>query len=182
MHRPINVSPCANGKQRLQHVAMWGSGGCAGFQIKIDQDCAVLMAMIRYIFAQSIKRGHAPPSVDIQVLLPASLFVMEKHSTALIEQLQSVHARQRKVIQQLQADNARLLSDLADIRRERDSFRAEAAKLRKEQAELHNQLDETLSEYQDLKRERLTLARTFSNASSFARPLKTNHKVRTRGS
>lgn len=90
----------------------------------------------------------------------------------LIEQLQSVHARQRKVIQQLQADNARLLSDLVEIRRERDAFRAEAGKLRKEQAELHNQLDETLSEYQDLRRERLTLSRAFSNASSFGRPSK----------
>ncbi|KAG2097029.1 uncharacterized protein F5147DRAFT_555194, partial [Suillus discolor] len=87
---------------------------------------------------------------------------MEKPSTMLIEQLQSVHSRQRKVIQQLQADNARLLSDLVEIRRERDSFRAEAAKLRKEQAELHNRLDETLSEYQDLRRERLTLSRAFS--------------------
>ncbi|KAG2068504.1 hypothetical protein BDR04DRAFT_1103151 [Suillus decipiens] len=102
---------------------------------------------------------------------------MEKPSTMLIEQLQSVHARQRKVIQQLQADNARLLSDLVEIRRERDAFRAEAAKLRKEQAELHNQLDETLSEYQDLRRDRLALSRAFSNASSFGRPSKANNKV-----
>jgi len=103
---------------------------------------------------------------------------MEKHSTALIDQLQSIHARQRKVIQQLQADSARLLSDLVEIRRERDAFRAEAAKLRKEQAELHNKLDETLSEYQDLKRERLApLSRAFSNASSFGRPLKVNNKA-----
>jgi uncharacterized coiled-coil DUF342 family protein len=106
---------------------------------------------------------------------------MEKHSTALIDQLQNVHARQRKVIHQLQADSARLLSDLVEVRRERDAFRAEAAKLRKEQAELHNKLDETLSEYQDLKRERLTpLSRAFSNASSFGRPLKVNNKVRTK--
>lgn len=102
---------------------------------------------------------------------------MEKPSTMLIEQLQSVHARQRKVIQQLQADNARLLSDLVEIRRERDAFRAEAAKLRKEQAELQNQLDETLSEYQDLRRDRLTLSRAFSNAPSFGRPSKANNKV-----
>lgn len=102
---------------------------------------------------------------------------MEKPSAMLIEQLQSVHARQRKVIQQLQADNARLLSDLVEIRRERDAFRAEAAKLRKEQAELHNQLDETLSEYQDLRRERLTLSRAFSNGSSLGRPSKANNKV-----
>ncbi|KAG2151177.1 uncharacterized protein EDB93DRAFT_300572 [Suillus bovinus] len=101
---------------------------------------------------------------------------MEKPSAMLIEQLQNVHARQRKVIQQLQADNARLLSDLVEIRRERDAFRAEAAKLRKEQAELHNRLDETLSEYQDLKRERLTLSRAFSNTSSFGRPSKANNK------
>ncbi|OAX39930.1 hypothetical protein K503DRAFT_769060 [Rhizopogon vinicolor AM-OR11-026] len=103
---------------------------------------------------------------------------MEKHSTALIDQLQSVHARQRKVIQQLQADSARLLSDLVEIRRERDAFRAEAAKLRKEQAELQNRLDETLSEYQDLKRERFSpLSRAFSNASSFGRPSKVNNKA-----
>ncbi|KAG1871503.1 hypothetical protein F4604DRAFT_816448 [Suillus subluteus] len=102
---------------------------------------------------------------------------MEKPSTMLIEQLQSVHARQRKVIQQLHADNARLLSDLVEIRRERDDFRAEAAKLRREQAELHNRLDETLSENQDLKRERLTLSRAFSNASSFGRPSKSNNKA-----
>lgn len=101
---------------------------------------------------------------------------MEKPSTILIEQLQSVHSRQRKVIQQLQADNARLLSDLVEIRRERDAFRAEAAKLRKEQAELHNRLDETLSEYQDLRRERLTLSRAFSNAS-LGRPSKANNKA-----
>lgn len=125
-------------------------------------------------------------SIDIQAtskfLLSAHyLFAMEKPSTMLIEQLQSVHARQRKVIQQLQADNARLLSDLVEIRRERDAFRAEAAKLRKEQAELHNQLDETLSEYQDLRRERLTLSRAFSNASSFGRPSKANNKVSLSG-
>ncbi|KAG1816232.1 hypothetical protein EV424DRAFT_1540875 [Suillus variegatus] len=87
---------------------------------------------------------------------------MEKPSTMLIEQLRSVHSRQRKVIQQLQADNARLLSDLVEVCRERDAFRAEAAKLRKEQAELHNRLDGTLSEYRGLRRERLTLSRAFS--------------------
>lgn len=102
---------------------------------------------------------------------------MEKPSIMLIEQLQSVHARQRKVIQQLQADNARLLSDLVEIRRERDAFRAEAAKLRKEKAELHNQLDETLSEYQDLRRDRLTLSRAFSNGASFGRPSEANNKA-----
>lgn len=123
-----------------------------------------------------------PASINIQatskfLLSTHSLFAMEKPSTILIEQLQSVHARQRKVIQQLQADNARLLSDLVEIRRERDAFRAEAAKLRKGQAELHNQLDETLSEYQDLRRERLTLSHTFSNASSFGRPSKANNKA-----
>ena len=105
---------------------------------------------------------------------------MEKHSTALIEQLQSVHARQRKMIQQLQAESARLLSDLAEVRRERDAFREEAARLRKEQAELHNRLDEAQSEYQDLKRERTTpLSRAFSNASSTGRPLKMSNKVCT---
>lgn len=105
---------------------------------------------------------------------------MDKHSTALIDQLQSVHARQRKVIQQLQADSVRLVSDLVEIRRERDAFRAEAAKLRKEQADLQNRLDETLSEYQDLKRDRFSpLSRAFSTASSFGRPLKVNNKVRT---
>ncbi|KAF8834678.1 hypothetical protein BDN67DRAFT_874259, partial [Paxillus ammoniavirescens] len=87
---------------------------------------------------------------------------MEKHSGRLIEQLQGVHVRQQKVIQQLQADNARLLCDLADIRRERDNFRAESARSRRENAELQNRLDEAVSEYQDLKRERATLVRSVS--------------------
>ncbi|KIJ63768.1 hypothetical protein HYDPIDRAFT_112714 [Hydnomerulius pinastri MD-312] len=94
---------------------------------------------------------------------------MEKHSSRLIEQLQGVHVRQQKVIQQLQADNARLLSDLADIRRERDAFRAEAARSRNHNAELQNHLDEAISEYQDLKRERATLMRSVSNASASGR-------------
>ncbi|KAG0702168.1 hypothetical protein DFH29DRAFT_922531 [Suillus ampliporus] len=122
------------------------------------------------------------PSIDIQVtskflLCVRSLFTMDKPSTMMVEQLQSVHARQRKVIQQLQADNARLLSDLVEVRREREAFRAEAARLRKEHAELRNQLDETLSEYQDLRRERLSLSRAFSNVSSFGRSSKVNYKA-----
>jgi seryl-tRNA synthetase len=126
-----------------------------------------------YDIVQLIKR-------DSMFLRLVPLFAMDKHSTALIDQLQSVHARQRKVIQQLQADSARLLSDLVEVRRERDAFRAEAAKLRKEQADLQNRLDETLSEYQDLKRDRFSpLSRAFSNASSFGRPLKVNNKVCT---
>ena len=99
---------------------------------------------------------------------------------AVIEQLQSVHTRQRKMIQQLQAESAGLLSDLAEVRQERDDFREEAARLRKEQAELHNRLDEAQSEYQDLKRERTTpLSRAFSDASSTGRPLKMSNKVCT---
>ncbi|KAF9220751.1 hypothetical protein BS17DRAFT_786453 [Gyrodon lividus] len=94
---------------------------------------------------------------------------MEKHSGRLIEQLQGVHVRQQKVIQQLQADSARLLSDLADIRRERDNFRAEGARSRRENAELQNRLDEALSEYQDLKRERATLVRSVSSVSVYGR-------------
>ncbi|KIK89064.1 hypothetical protein PAXRUDRAFT_687753 [Paxillus rubicundulus Ve08.2h10] len=94
---------------------------------------------------------------------------MEKHSGRLIEQLQGVHVRQQKVIQQLQADNARLLCDLVDIRRERDTFRAEIAHSRRENAELQNRLDEAVSEYQDLKRERATLVRSVSTVSGYGR-------------
>ncbi|KAH7910135.1 hypothetical protein BJ138DRAFT_140188 [Hygrophoropsis aurantiaca] len=99
-------------------------------------------------------------------LSPTSLLAMEKHSSALIEQLQGVHTRQRKLIQHLQADNARLLSDLADVRRERDAFRAEAAKHRKESADLQNRYDEAISDYQDLKRERMMLSRSISNTAT----------------
>ena len=78
----------------------------------------------------------------------------------LIEQLQNVQIRQRRIIQQLQAENARRLSDLTDVRQERDTFRKEAARVRRENAELHNKLEEVMTEYQDLKRERATLARS----------------------
>ncbi|KIJ15322.1 hypothetical protein PAXINDRAFT_99543 [Paxillus involutus ATCC 200175] len=98
--------------------------------------------------------------------------MMEKHSGRLIEQLQGVHVRQQKVIQQLQADNARLLCDLADIRRERDNFRAESGRSRRENADLQNRLDEAVSEYQDLKRERATLVRSVSTVSGYGRPPK----------
>ena len=85
---------------------------------------------------------------------------MERNPGRLIEQLQSVQARQRKVIQQLQAENGRRLNDLADVRQERDMFRKEAARVRKENVELQNRLEQMLTECQDLKRERATLARS----------------------
>lgn len=102
---------------------------------------------------------------------------MEKHPSRLIEQLQGVHVRQQKVIQQLQADNARILCDLAEIRRERDSFREEVAQFRKQNADLQNRLDEATSEYQDLKRERATLVRSVSTASAYGRAPKLISKV-----
>lgn len=154
----------------------WGFTRCVFlFQIVLYQDGAVLMVMVPY---HSTHKEKLSLRSSLYALI--HLFAMEKHSMALFDQLQSVHARQRKVIQQLQADSARLLSDLVEVRRERDDFRAEAAKLRKEQAELQNRLDEALSECQDLKRERPTpISRTFSNASSFRRPLKVHNKVCT---
>jgi len=81
-------------------------------------------------------------------------------SGRLIEQLQNVQIRQRRIIQQLQAENARRLSDLTDVRQERDTFRKEVARVRRENAELQNKLEEVISQYQDLKRERATLARS----------------------
>lgn len=81
-------------------------------------------------------------------------------SGRLIEQLQNVQVRQRRIVQQLQAENARRLSDLTDVRQERDTFRKEAARVRRENAELQNKLEEVLTEHQDLKRERATLARS----------------------
>ena len=89
----------------------------------------------------------------------------ERNPSRLIEQLQTVQVRQRKLIQQLQAENARRLSDLSDVRLERDAFRKEAARARKQNAELQNRLEEVLTEYQDLKRERATLARSVVTAS-----------------
>jgi len=83
----------------------------------------------------------------------------------LIEQLQSVQTRQRKIIQQLQAENARRLSDLVDVRQERDAFRKEAARVRRENAELQSKLDEVSTEYEDLKRERAALARSVVTGS-----------------
>ncbi|KAF8552468.1 hypothetical protein OG21DRAFT_115617 [Imleria badia] len=89
---------------------------------------------------------------------------MERNPGRLIDQLQGVQARQRKVIQQLQAENARRVNDLADVRQERDAFRKETARLRKENAELQNELEQVLTEYQDLKRERAALARSVITA------------------
>lgn len=85
---------------------------------------------------------------------------MDKHPSRLVDQLHAVHARQQKVVQQFQVDNARLLSDLVEIRRERDNFRAEAARFRREHADLQNRHEELLSDYQDLKREHATLVRS----------------------
>ncbi|KAI9568720.1 hypothetical protein HD554DRAFT_2172197 [Boletus coccyginus] len=78
----------------------------------------------------------------------------------LTEQLQSVQIRQRRIIQQLQAENVRRLSDLVDVRQERDAFRKEAGRVRRENAELQSKLDEVSTEYEDLKRERAALARS----------------------
>ncbi|KAG6379865.1 hypothetical protein JVT61DRAFT_10425 [Boletus reticuloceps] len=79
---------------------------------------------------------------------------MERHPGRLVEQFQVVQFRQRKSIQQLQAENARRLSDLVDVRQERDTFRKEVARLRKDNAELQSRLEEVLIVWQDLKRER----------------------------
>ncbi|KAF8137078.1 hypothetical protein EV363DRAFT_1394646 [Boletus edulis] len=79
---------------------------------------------------------------------------MERHPGRLVEQFQVVQFRQRKSIQQLQAENARRLSDLVDVRQERDTFRKEVARLRKDNAELQSRLEEVLIVCQDLKRER----------------------------
>ncbi|KAH0834935.1 hypothetical protein J3R83DRAFT_10623 [Lanmaoa asiatica] len=90
---------------------------------------------------------------------------MDKQPRRLIEQLQNIQLRQRKFIQQLQAENARLLSDLADIRQERDAFRGKVGHVRRENVELQNKLEEALTEYQDLKRERATLVRSVTTAA-----------------
>ncbi|KAL4073389.1 hypothetical protein J3A83DRAFT_2523935 [Scleroderma citrinum] len=95
---------------------------------------------------------------------------MDKHPSRLVDQLQAVHARQQKAIQQFQADNARLLSDLGEIRRERDSFRAEAARFRREHADLQNRLEELLSNHQDLKRDYATLIRSCHTTPVGGRP------------
>ncbi|KAG9311600.1 hypothetical protein JVU11DRAFT_7809 [Chiua virens] len=92
---------------------------------------------------------------------------MDSKQTRVIESLQDTHARQRKVIQQLQIDNAQLLSDLVDIRQERDRFRNEAARVRKENAELQNRLEEVLTKYQDLKRELATLVRSLTVSETY---------------
>ncbi|KAG6329930.1 hypothetical protein ID866_9159 [Astraeus odoratus] len=89
---------------------------------------------------------------------------MEKHPNRLIEQLHAVHARQQKVIQQLQVDNTRLLSDLGEIRRERDTFRGEAARLRRVHADLLNRLEDLMSDHQDLKRDHAILVRSSNTA------------------
>lgn len=85
---------------------------------------------------------------------------MDRHPSRFIEQLHNAQARQRKVIQQLHAENARRLADLADVRQERDVFRREAARLRKENAELRNRLEEMMTECQDSKRAKAALARS----------------------
>lgn len=94
---------------------------------------------------------------------------MDKNSGRLVEQLQNSQLRQRKVIQQLQVDNTRLLGDLIDIRHERDTFREEAARVRRENADLQNRLDEVVTECQDLKRERATLVRSATTDSVHVR-------------
>ncbi|KAN0086104.1 hypothetical protein V8E55_007238 [Tylopilus felleus] len=85
---------------------------------------------------------------------------MDRHPSRFIEQLHNAQARQRKVIQQLHAENARRLADLADVRQERDVFRREAARLRKENAELRNRLEEMMTECQDSKRAKAALTRS----------------------
>ena len=89
---------------------------------------------------------------------------MDKHPSRLVDQLHAVHARQQKVVQQFQVDNARLLSDLMEIRRERDNFRAEAARFRREHADLQNRLEELLSDYHDLKREHANMVRSHATS------------------
>lgn len=93
---------------------------------------------------------------------------MDRQPKRLIEQLQNIQLRQRRVIQQLQAENARLLSDIADVRQERDAYRGKAALARRENVELQNRLEESLTEYQDLKRGRATVVR-FVNSAADAR-------------
>lgn len=94
---------------------------------------------------------------------------MDRNQGRLIEQLQNAQLHQRKVVQQLQADNTRLLGDLVDIRQERDAFRGEAARVRRENAELRNRLEEALTMCQDLKRERATLVRSATLDSAHVR-------------
>ena len=91
---------------------------------------------------------------------------MDRDPGRLLEQLQQARFRQRKIIQQLQADNIRLLGDLLDVRQERDTFRKEAARVRKENAELRNSLEEALTRCRDFKREQATLVRPAANVGS----------------
>lgn len=102
---------------------------------------------------------------------------MDRQPKCLIEQLRNTQLRQRRVIQQLQAENARLLSDLADVRQERDAFRGKAALARKENVELQNRLEEAVTEYQDLKRGRATLVRFVSTVADAHRRSARGSKV-----
>ncbi|KAG8216572.1 hypothetical protein J3R82DRAFT_6753 [Butyriboletus roseoflavus] len=90
---------------------------------------------------------------------------MDRQPKRLIEQLQNIQLRQRRVIQQLQAEDARLLSDLAHVRQERDAFRGKAGLARKDNVELHNRLKEAMTEYQDLKRGRAMMVRFVTTAA-----------------
>lgn len=90
---------------------------------------------------------------------------LDRNATSIIDQLQSATARQRKVIQQMHAEQAKLLADLVEVRRERDAFRNEAAGFRRNLAEMQNRYDEVVTEYLDLKRERLQLLGRSGSAS-----------------
>ncbi|EIW77173.1 hypothetical protein CONPUDRAFT_75960 [Coniophora puteana RWD-64-598 SS2] len=91
---------------------------------------------------------------------------LDRNATSIIDQLQSATARQRKVIQQMHAEQAKLLADLVEVRRERDAFRNEAAGFRRDLAEMHNRYDEVVTEYLDIKRERLQLLCSRSTSES----------------
>jgi uncharacterized coiled-coil DUF342 family protein len=75
------------------------------------------------------------------------------------EPRKAVPSTQRARIQELEAENARHLADLNQVRQERDTFRNEAAKLRKDSvklrkeiADLRNKYDALVSTHEDVKR------------------------------
>lgn len=67
-----------------------------------------------------------------------------------LEQHKAVNTRHRLRIKELEAENARHVADLTEVRSERDNFRNEAAKLRKDLVKLNKELADCRNKYDAL--------------------------------